>query len=70
VKLASVSFHSLDCQNILTVDATRDEISCIHPTEKDNVRTFTYDAVFGSTATQKAIYQRSAFPLVESVVEG
>lgn len=49
---------------------SRDEVTVTHPKEKDNVRTFTYDAVFSSTSTQKSIYTKSAFPLVESVLDG
>lgn len=49
---------------------SRDEVSIANPKQADDIRTFTYDAVFGQTATQKSIYTKSAFPLVESVLDG
>jgi hypothetical protein len=45
-------------------------VTVINPADKDATRTFTYDSVFGITATQKAIYTKTAFPLVENVLEG
>jgi len=33
-------------------------------------RTFTYDAVYGTTSTQREVYDEGAFPLVESVMTG
>jgi len=33
-------------------------------------KTFTYDAVYGDNSLQSEIYDESAFPLVESVIEG
>lgn len=49
---------------------SRDEVSITNPKQAEDTRTFTYDAVFGQTATQKSIYTKSAFPLVESVLDG
>ncbi len=49
---------------------SRDEVSITNPKQADDTRTFTYDAVFGQAATQKSIYTKSAFPLVESVLDG
>ena len=33
-------------------------------------KVFAFDAVFGTETTQRAIYEESAFSLVESVLEG
>jgi kinesin family protein 3/17 len=33
-------------------------------------KNFTYDAVYDWNSTQRAVYDQSAFPLVESVLEG
>lgn len=55
---------------VVACDGSRNEVTVTDPSGRDNPRTFTYDAVFGTTATQKAIYTKSAFPLVENVLEG
>ena len=33
-------------------------------------KTFSYDSVYDWTSTQRSVYDESAFPLVESVIEG
>ena len=36
----------------------------------DNPKAFTYDSVYDMESTQQQVYDESAFPLVESVLEG
>lgn len=36
----------------------------------DPGRAFTYDSVYGEDSTQRGVYDESAFPLVESVMQG
>jgi hypothetical protein len=59
-----------NCAIIVDVDRSRKEVSIKDPAEKDNVKTFTYDDVFPMDISQKAIYQASAFGIVENVVAG
>ena len=58
------------CAIIVTADRSRNEIVVNDPSEKDNLKQFTYDDVFGIDTTQKTIYSATAFGIVESVVSG
>lgn len=60
-----------DCENIVVVDKRLNQISLKRPKgSKEPLKTFTFDSVFGTNTTQRSIYEDSAFPLVESVIEG
>lgn len=58
------------CKVIVNVDRGRKEISLKDPNEKENNKVFTYDDVFPMEISQKAIYQSSAFGIVENVYSG
>mmetsp|Transcript_21126 Transcript_21126/g.39027 ORF Transcript_21126/g.39027 Transcript_21126/m.39027 type:complete len:1097 (+) Transcript_21126:55-3345(+) len=55
------------CQNTVDVDRNLNQISIL----KDQVpKTFAFDSVYGIESLQRTIYDESAFPIVESVLEG
>lgn len=57
-------------KSILTHDLKSQSISITHPNEKDNEKSFTFDAVFDWDSEQKNVYEQCAFNMVESVIEG
>jgi len=60
-----------DCENIVFVDKKLNQISLKKPKEaKESAKTFAFDFVFSMDSAQRLIYEDSAFPLVESVIEG
>jgi kinesin family protein 3/17 len=60
-----------DCGNIVFVENDHHQITLKQPgNAKEPPRTFTFDYVFGTNCTQRAIYETSSFSLVESVIEG
>ena len=54
----------------LKVEKGDNQINIIKPDEAANVKSFTYDAVYDTDSLQQVVYDESAFPLVESVIEG
>ncbi len=71
----AVSIHpviaSRGCASVVLADKSTNQISLTKPkSAKEPPKLFTYDAVFGVDATQRSIYDESAFPLIESVLEG
>ena len=54
----------------MQVDKDTNQIILNSPENEADVRQFTYDSVYGMDSTQKAIYDETAFPLVESVLNG
>ncbi|EGR34671.1 kinesin family member 17, putative [Ichthyophthirius multifiliis] len=60
-----------NCQAIIDVDTKKNSIT-INSKEGgvDGAKTFTYDCVFSTNSIQQNVYESTAFPLVESVVEG
>ena len=59
-------------QCIVLVDEKRGEV-LIHSPKMDMrepPKTFTYDLTFGADSSQENIYQTTAYPIVQSVVEG
>jgi hypothetical protein len=60
-----------DCENIVVVDKKLNQIILKRAKGvKEPAKTFTFDSVFNIDTTQRSIYEDSAFPLVESVIEG
>ena len=58
------------CLKVVNVDSKLNQIDLQKPGETDAAKVFAYDFTFGPEHSQEAIYEESAFPLVESVVEG
>lgn len=58
------------CQSIVGVDKGYCQINLTKPNSGEIPKTFAYDAVYGSDSLQQTVYDESAFPLVESVLEG
>ena len=63
-------YLTLDCNVCVEVDRSINQIVLNSPENESDVRQFTYDSVYGIDSTQKAIYDETAFPLVESVLNG
>ena len=53
-----------------TADRTYNQIMLHKPEFSETAKTFSYDSVFGPESEQQAIYDESAFSLVESVLKG
>lgn len=57
------------CSSIIDVDHSDSQVS-IFSSRSVPPKTFAFDAVYGPTSQQQQIYDETAFPLVESVLEG
>ena len=55
---------------IVTVDKGFAQINLSKPNSGEIDKTFSFDAVYGQDSLQQTVYDESAFPLVESVIEG
>ena len=58
---------------IVAVDAAAQSVSLHNPASegaKGEAKGFTFDAVYGEDSTQRAVYDETAYPLVESVLKG
>ena len=62
---------NLNCQTIVKVDKTNNQIE-LSRADEDGApsKDFAYDSVYDADAEQQAVYDESAFPLVESVIQG
>lgn len=56
--------------NCVTVNAAEGQIAIANPDTADDIKTFSFDNVYDAASTQRALYEESAFPLVESVLGG
>jgi hypothetical protein len=61
--------QQIDSQICVSIDSLTNQIQLTHPKEKTR-KTFAFDSVFDSNTAQSLIYEKGAFSLVESVVEG
>ena len=52
------------------MDKQDNQVTITKPDEEMNVKTFAFDAVYDTDSLQQVVYDESAFPLVESVIEG
>ena len=52
------------------MDSRDNQIVLVKPEEEGNQKSFAFDAVYDQDSLQQVVYDESAFPLVESVVEG
>lgn len=55
--------------NIILIDRDINRLAITHPQSKIE-KTFTYDAVYDESCTQRLVYDETAFPLVDSVISG
>lgn len=58
------------CKSVIKHDTKTNQISVCHPDEKDNQKSYTFDAVFDETSRQKDVYMKCAYNMVENVAEG
>ena len=55
----------------VTIDSKTNQVILNKPSDPSEVpKAFAYDAVYDWNSNQRAVYDESAFPLVESVIEG
>lgn len=74
----STNEKNKNCRSIIEIDKQRFTVTIrkaddeIDPTtgEKVEPKTFTFDAVYDEYSSQREIYDQTAYPLVESVLEG
>ena len=52
------------------MDSRDNQITIVKPDEDSNQKSFAFDAVYDQDSQQQVVYDESAFPLVESVIEG
>ena len=60
----------LNCQRIVGVDRTNNQVELARPDGAGPAKDFAYDSVYDVDSEQQAVYDESAFPLVESVIQG
>ena len=60
----------IGCKQITEVNKASNSIILHKPTKGELPKTFSYDAVYSTDSKQNEVYDESAFPLVESVLEG
>ena len=60
------------CQNIIDVDTLNNIITICNPnaTREEPLKVFSFDAVFDSKATQVDIYNETARPIIDKVLQG
>lgn len=56
--------------SVMNLDEKAKTASIKDPREEENIRLFTYDAVFKSETAQAKIYETSTFPILEAVFNG
>lgn len=66
----STSEKERGCKTITQADEDINQINITKPDEPDNIKSFAYDAVFPESAEQALVYSKSAYGLVEHVLEG
>jgi kinesin family protein 3/17 len=57
-------------ESIVKVDVDGAQVSIRHPSDESATKSFTFDATYDEDTVQKNFYDESAYPLVESVMEG
>ncbi|XP_014243917.1 osmotic avoidance abnormal protein 3 isoform X2 [Cimex lectularius] len=62
---------SLKCKSVVVMDSERCSCSIMNPTDSSAPsKTFTFDGVYSVGSTTEQIYNESAYPLIEGVLEG
>ena len=55
-------------QDCVKIHKNINQVQLCHQSEPE--KNFTFDAVYGVESTQRQVYDETAFPLVESVIQG
>jgi len=58
------------CKSDLKVDKASNQIEIRKPDANEPAKQFAFDSVYDTNSTQHAVYDESAFPLVEQVLAG
>jgi hypothetical protein len=58
------------CENVVKVNKEFNQVSHIKPESIGMDKNFTFDSVYDIDSLQREVYDETAFPLVESVIEG
>lgn len=63
---------AMGCKSVLEVDKENNQVELSKPEKSREAPTkdFAFDSVYGPNSLQQAVYDESAFPLVESVIQG
>lgn len=61
---------ALNCKSIVSADEANNQITIYKPDEPDNVKSFAYDSVFSDTSLQSTVYAKTAYSLVENILQG
>jgi len=61
---------SAECTTVITFNKTENQVVLSKPNSKEASKVFTFDASYPSDSSQRQLYDETAFPLVESVLEG
>lgn len=62
--------NKLNCKKVIKVFEKRREIAITDPNDSENKKTYTYDAVFDEDSRQDAVYEASAYGIVQNMFEG
>eukprot|EP01084_Bolivina_argentea_P270852 460665_1 len=60
----------LKCKYVIEVDSNNNQMVLNRPSSKQSCKSFRFDYVYGDDSSQKEVYADTAYPLVESVLEG
>ena len=63
--------QSMNCKSILAVDKDNNQVELRNPNKTDGAsKDFAFDAVYADNSLQQTVYDETAFPLIESVIQG
>eukprot|EP01084_Bolivina_argentea_P155919 271696_1 len=62
--------RKLKTKYVIEVDIENNQIALRKPRNDKSIKSFRFDNVYGENSTQKEVYEDTAYPLVESVLEG
>lgn len=57
-------------ESVVVINKDYNQVNLTKPNSGGMVKSFTFDSVYDFTSTQREVYDETAFPLVESVLEG
>ena len=58
------------CQGCVEIDRKLNQVILQDPKDPSGERIFTFDSVYGPESGQRQVFDETAFPLVESVLQG
>ena len=62
--------EKLKCKYVIDIDLTDNQMVLKKPENEKITKSFRFDYVYGEDSKQKEVYEDTAYPLVESVLEG